>query len=136
MPTFSEDKEKNGYPEQAQKFLDAIADSDAVVCSLAEHNRSYAAAFKNIFDWASRINVDVFQNKPMLLMTTSPGGYGGGNVMAEASKFFPQFGADIRETFLLPKFLENFDREKTEITDENLKADLDQKIQNFKLGLS
>ncbi len=96
MPVFSVDLEKKGFPEEAHQFLQQIEDCDVIICSLAEHNRSYAAAFKNIFDWASRINVKVFQDKPMFLMSTSPGGYGGGNVMNEAKKFFPNFGADIK----------------------------------------
>ncbi|KQR92644.1 NADPH-dependent FMN reductase [Chryseobacterium sp. Leaf180] len=131
MPVFSVDREKNGFPEEAKKFLSEIAASDIIICSLAEHNRSYSAAFKNIFDWASRIDVKVFQNKPMLLMSTSPGGYGGGNVMAEAQKFFPMFGADVKETFSLPKFYENFDLENGVINPEMLK-DLQDKIERFK----
>lgn len=135
MPVFSIDREKDGYPEEANNFLEAIANCDVIICSLAEHNRSYTAAFKNLFDWASRIELKVFQDKPMFLMTTSPGGYGGGNVMAEAKKFFPQFGADIRETFSLPKFLENFDVVNTEIRNEELKKELDDKIISFKQHL-
>lgn len=131
MDIFSVDIEKKGFPEQAQRFLKNIEESDVIICSLAENNRSYSAAFKNIFDWASRINVKVFQDKPMFLMTTSPGGYGGGNVMAEASKFFPQFGADIKETFSLPKFYENFDLENGVINPELLQ-DINLKIENFK----
>lgn len=102
-----------------------------IICSLAEHNRSYSAAFKNVFDWASRINVKVFQDKPMLLMSTSPGGYGGGNVMNTAKTFFPNFGADIKETFSLSKFYENFDLESGVINPEML-HDLKTKIESFK----
>ncbi|KAA0128974.1 NAD(P)H-dependent oxidoreductase [Chryseobacterium sp. SN22] len=131
MPVFSVDREKKGFPDQAYHFLKVIEDCDVIVCSLAEHNRSYSAAFKNIFDWASRINVKVFQNKPMLLMSTSPGGYGGGNVMNTAKTFFPNFGADIKNTFSLPKFYENFDLESGIINPEML-AELKDKIENFK----
>ncbi len=131
MPVFSVDREKKGFPDEAHNFLKVIEESDVIICSLAEHNRSYSAAFKNVFDWASRINVKVFQNKPMLLMSTSPGGYGGGNVMNTAKTFFPQFGADIKETFSLPKFYENFDLESGVINPEMLK-DLKTKIESFK----
>lgn len=134
MPVFSVDLEKNGFPDEAYKFLKNIEESDIIICSLAENNRSYSTAFKNIFDWCSRINVKVFQDKPMFLMTTSPGGYGGGNVMAEALKFFPMFGADIKETFSLPKFYENFELEKG-IINPKLLNDINQKIQNFKKQL-
>lgn len=131
MPVFSVDREKNGFPQEAHNFLKQIEECDVIICSLAEHNRSYSVAFKNVFDWASRINVKVFQNKPMFLMSTSPGGYGGGNVMNTAKTFFPQFGADIKETFSLPKFYENFDMESGVIDPEMLK-DLNNKIESFK----
>ncbi len=131
-PLFSVDIEKEqGYPEAASLFLQSIENADAIICSMAEHNRSYSAAFKSLFDWASRINVKVFQNKPMLLMSTSPGGYGGGNVMKEANTFFPQFAADIKATFSLPKFNEHFDREKG-ITEETLRAQHLTAIQTFR----
>ncbi len=131
MPVFSVDLEKKGFPDEAHHFLKVIEECDAIICSLAEHNRSYSAAFKNVFDWASRINVKVFQNKPMLLMSTSPGGYGGGNVMNTAKTFFPQFGSDVKETFSLPKFYENFDME-TGVIDPEMLKDLKDKIFNFK----
>ncbi len=132
MPIFSVDREKNGYPEEARKFLKDIATCDVIICSLAEHNRIYSAAFKNILDWASRIEVKVWQERPMFLMTTSPGGYGGGNVMEHAKRYFPQFGADIKESFSLPKFDENFDLEKEEISNAELAKELQGKIINFK----
>lgn len=135
MPIFSIDREKNGYPEAAKKFLKNIEEADVIICSLAEHNRIYSVAFKNIFDWASRIEVKVWQGKPMFLMTTSPGGYGGGNVMEHAKKYFPQFDADIKESFSLPKFNENFDLEKGEISNKELEKELQEKIQNFKNSL-
>ncbi|MEY8761588.1 NADPH-dependent FMN reductase [Chryseobacterium tongliaoense] len=131
MPVFSVDLEKKGFPDEAHHFLKVIEDCDVIICSLAEHNRSYSAAFKNVFDWASRINVKVFQNKPMLLMSTSPGGYGGGNVMNTAKTFFPQFGAEIKDTFSLPKFYENFDLESGVINPDMLK-ELQDKTENFK----
>lgn len=131
MPVFSVDLEKKGFPDEAHHFLKVIEECDVIICSLAEHNRSYSAAFKNIFDWASRINVKVFQNKPMLLMSTSPGGYGGGNVMNTAKTFFPQFGAEIKDTFSLPKFYENFDLESGVINPDMLQ-ELNNKIENFK----
>lgn len=132
MPTFSIDLEKKGFPDEAHNFLKQIEECDVIICSLAEHNRSYSAAFKNVFDWASRINVKVFQNKPMLLMSTSPGGYGGGNVMNTAKTFFPQFAADVKDTFSLSKFYENFDLESGIINPEMLK-ELKDKIENFKI---
>src|SRR5690606_37429017 len=56
MPLFSVDLEKDiGQHEQAKRFLAKIAESEALVISFDEHNSSYTAAFKNVFDWCSRI---------------------------------------------------------------------------------
>ena len=63
MPVFSVDKEENGFPKEAQNFLDKIEEADLLVISLAEHNGAYSAAFKNILDWTSRINAKSFSRK-------------------------------------------------------------------------
>ncbi len=110
MPIFSIDKEKeNGIHTLAQDFYVKIGSADLIVLSLAEHNGAYSTAFKNVLDWSSRINNKTFQQKPMLLMASSPGARGGGTVLEIASKRFPFQGADIKGTFSLPDFNENFD---------------------------
>lgn len=109
LPLFSVDREKVlGHPKLAQDFLNKIAGADLLVVSLAENNGNYSAAFKNCMDWASRINPKVFQKKPMLLMATSPGARGGSSVLEIAVKNFPRFEAEIKATFSLPMFNENF----------------------------
>ena len=110
MPVFSADKEKeNGIHNLAHDFYNKIGTADLIVISLAEHNGAYSSAFKNILDWASRINAKTFQQKPMLLMATSPGARGGGSVLEIASKRFPFQGAKVKGAFSLPTFYENFD---------------------------
>jgi len=109
LPLFSVDREKVlGHPKLAQDFLNKISGADLLVVSLAENNGNYSAAFKNCMDWASRINPKVFQKKPMLLMATSPGARGGSSVLEIAVKNFPRFEAEIKATFSLPMFNENF----------------------------
>lgn len=109
MPIFSVDKEKeNGIHPLAQDFYTKIGSADLIVLSLAEHNGAYAAAFKNILDWASRINNKTFQEKPMLLLATSPGARGGSSVLEIATKRFPFQGAQVKGSFSLPSFNENF----------------------------
>ncbi|NHN26394.1 NAD(P)H-dependent oxidoreductase [Flavobacterium jejuense] len=109
MPIFSVDKEANGFPKEAQKFLDKIQEADLLVVSMAEHNGNYTTAFKNILDWTSRINGKVFQGKKMLLMATSPGARGGKSVLEISKDRFPRHDADLVGTFSLPSFYENFD---------------------------
>lgn len=135
MPIYSIDREKrDGVPDEARRFRKLMQEADGIVCSLAEHNRSYTVAFKNIFDWCSRVDMDIFANKPMLLMSTSPGGYGGGNVMNAAISFFPKCGVTNLETFSLPSFKQNF--ADGAITDEKLKKEHQETVNAFKRHLA
>ena len=110
MPVFSVDKEKEqGIHSLAHDFYAKIGTADFIVLSLAEHNGAYSSAFKNTLDWASRINNKTFQQKPMLLLATSPGARGGGTVLEIATKRFPFQGAEVKGSFSLPTFYENFD---------------------------
>jgi NAD(P)H-dependent FMN reductase len=121
MPLFSVDVEKEiGQHEKAKSFLNKIANADVLVVSLAENNGNYSVAFKNVFDWASRINKEVFQQKPMLLMATSPGPRGGASVLEIAKNALPRYGADIRATFSLPSFNDNFNLEENKISNPEL----------------
>lgn len=121
MPIFSVDKEKeNGVPELAHDFYTKLGSADLIIISFAEHNGAYSAAFKNIFDWMSRINGKTFQEKPTLLLSTSPGPRGGSSVLDIAKNRFPFQGADVKGSFSLPNFNDNFDAEKG-ITNEDIK---------------
>ena len=132
MPLFDVDIEKEiGQHPLAKAFLDKIALTDILVVSLAEHNGNYSAAFKNIFDWSSRINGKVFQDKPMLLMATSPGGRGGASVLEIAKNAFPRFGAILKGTFSLPSFNDNFDVEKGRISNVELDIQLKEIVKGF-----
>lgn len=133
MPLFSVDIEKEiGQHPLAKAFLAKIAEADILVVSLAENNGNYSVAFKNVFDWCSRINVKVFQEKPMLLMATSTGAKGGTNVLGIAKNAFPFYGGNVKATFSLPSFNDNFDLEKGIISDENLDKELKNCLLNFK----
>ncbi len=124
LPIYSSDEEeKNGVPADAKAFLEQIKSHDAVIVSLAEHNGSYAAAFKNLYDWASREESKVWANKPMLLLAASPGGRGGATVLETAKATFPRMGADLKATFSLPAFYDNFTAESG-VTNPQLNQDL------------
>ena len=132
MPLFSVDREAVlGHPKLAQDFLDKLASADYIIVSLAENNGNYSAAFKNLFDWCSRIRNDVFQQKPMLLMASSPGGRGGKRVLEIAEAAFPRYGGDIRATFSLPTFYENFDVENGKISNTEFDQQLRQIVKDF-----
>lgn len=130
MPIYSEDEEKeNGFPKEAKRFSELLDNYDGFIISMAEHNGSYAAAFKNVIDWSSRINNKIFREKPLLLMATSPGGMGGRFVLAAGEQRFPRHAAKELLTFSLPNFSDNFKDGK--IVSEKHLTLLQQQLQQF-----
>ena len=125
LPLFSVDKEQElGQPQLAQDFFAKIGASDALIISFAEHNGSYSAAYKNLFDWCSRINQKIFQNKPLVLLSTSPGAGGAANVLAAAVDSAPHFNGELKASLSVPSFYQNFDVEKGCLTNKELQAKL------------
>lgn len=124
MPIYSVERNQEGIPAQAMDFKRKLEAADAIACSLAEHNGAFSTAFKNLYDWTSRIDMNVFGQKPMLLMSTSPGPRGGASVLNLASETFPWFGGNIIAKFSLPSFGQTFDVEKGVIVD----ADADRQL--------
>ena len=99
LPIYSiDDENEKGIPSVAQSFLNHIKTADGIILSLAEHNGSYTAVFKNLMDWMSRIDGKLWQEKPMLLMATSPGARGGASVLDAAQQRFPYMGGQIITT--------------------------------------
>jgi chromate reductase len=134
MPIYSKDREKNdGFPQLAKDFYKKIGDADLILISFAENNGNYTTAFKNILDWTSRINNKTFQEKPMLLLATSPGARGGGTVLDIAVKRMPFQGGIVKGSFSLPSFHENFDTEKGVISNDGLNAQLLKIIDSIEL---
>ncbi len=128
MPIFGVDLESEMGPQPlAQKFIDHITGCDVILMSLAEHNGSYSVAFKNVLDWASRINGKPFQNKPMVILATSPGARGGASVSAAAEMRFPFLGAQVKGVFSLPEFQKNFEPSKG-ITNPELQQKLIERL--------
>jgi len=121
MPVYSSDREKEGgIPEPAQRFFTKIGEADGLLISYAEHNGLYTAAFKNIFDWASRIEAKVYQGKPMAIMSASPGGGGGGSVLTTALASAPYFSAEVVGSLSVPHFYKTFDLEAGALQDPEL----------------
>lgn len=136
MPIFSVDRETaNGHPAEAIQFIELLDKSDLIIISFAEHNGSYSTAFKNIFDWASRVKGKTFQDKNLLLMATSPGPRGGMSVLETAKNRLPFHGGKVVGTFSLPEFGKNFSDELG-IINEELLTSFENMISNAKLEIT
>jgi NAD(P)H-dependent FMN reductase len=129
VPMFSEDLEKEiGQAEGALGFLRDLAQADAFVISFAEHNGHYPAAYKNLFDWATRIDREVFKNRPAVYLATSPGPGGATSVLAAASGSAGYFGGNVKATVSVPSFYDNFDLESGVVTNESIAAQLKEAV--------
>ncbi len=129
LPLYRPDRESGGgIPEEAQDFFARIGAADAVIVSFAEHNGLYAAVYKNLFDWTSRIDQKVYQNKPMVLLASSPGGRGAANVLKIAVESAPYFGMDVKGTVSVPSFQDNFDSAAGELTNVELVSKVDEAL--------
>ncbi len=125
MPIFSDEREERfGQPLQARKLFRKISEADGLVISFAEHNGSYTAAYKNLFDWVSRIDGRVFQDKPGVYLATSPGAGGAKSVLESAVESAHFFGADLVGHMSIPKFHANFDQESGKLVNEGLRSQL------------
>ena len=135
LPLYGMDREmEQGIPADAQRFLDKIKGADGIVLSLAEHNGAYSTAFKNVFDWMSRIDGKLWSNVPMFLMATSPGARGGATVLEIAKGRFPYMGGNIVADFSLPSFGQNFS--DNGITDVALRKTFENSVAAFESVLN
>lgn len=133
LPLYSEDIERellatSGPPKLATKFREKLASADALIVSFAEHNGSYTASFKNLFDWCTRQGRDVYADKPMLLLSASKGPRGAKTVLEQAVKAIPRFSGDVRASVSVPSFAENYDMETKKITNTEINAQLKQAV--------
>lgn len=134
LPLFSPDlQETSGIPTNAHQFKALIDDADGIVLSLAEYNGLHTAAFKNLWDWVSRIDMKLWGNKPLFLAAASPGQRGGGNVLRITKDIMPHFGGNVIVDFSFPMFFHNF--QEGEVVNPALKTDLMQKIHLFQQSI-
>lgn len=135
MPIFSPDREKEGIPQQAQDFFAKLGAADGLIVSFAEYNGSYTAAFKNIFDWSSRIEMKIYQNKPLLALATSIGKGGARNVLNTAVVAAPFFGGRVTSQFNFGPFADHFDTDTNQLTTPELAQDLREALMAFQAAL-
>ncbi|MBL4692638.1 MAG: NAD(P)H-dependent oxidoreductase [Magnetovibrio sp.] len=132
LPLFSVDKEAEiGQPDLAKDFLAKLNDCDAIMISFAEHDGSYSVAYKNLFDWCSRITRDIFQNKPMVILATSPGPGGAARVLKAATTSAPYFSGDVKASLSIPRFHDNFDPKTQTLNNTDLNNKLLKAVQTL-----
>lgn len=81
IPLYDGDVEqKDGLPKSVKIFKKKIEEADALLIASPEYNNSMSGVLKNVIDWASRKGEEgknVFNDKPTVIITASPGRFGG-----------------------------------------------------------
>jgi len=108
LPLYSWDLEQQGFPSELLALRKLFDNADGFLIAVPEYNSSIPAAFKNTIDWISRLEGKPFQDKPVLLLSTSNGGRGGASVQQHLLRVLPFWGAKVTGNFSLPRFTDNF----------------------------
>lgn len=121
MPSYTEETEKElGIPSLAHDFRNHIKNSDGIVISFAEHNKTYSSSFKNILDWISRLDQNIWANKPMFLLATSINNIVGQSVLNTAATSFKLINTNTIVSFFFPSYYQKFSEEDQKITEIEL----------------
>jgi NAD(P)H-dependent FMN reductase len=106
---------------QLQQLFDQ---ADGFMIASPEHNGLPTALLKNTIDWLSRLDQRIFQGKPVLLLSTSPGQTGGASSLNILAGLLPRWGGTLAASYSLPSFNRNYDATSQRILnpaeDENL----------------
>ena len=90
------------------------------------------AFFKNMMDWLSRGGGKIFQEKPVLLMSTSPGPRGGQTNLANMKNLFPHWGATaVFADFYVGSFYQAYNAETGAFADPENEARLLKAVRDY-----
>jgi chromate reductase len=101
IPAYDADEDTVPGPASVEAFREAVREADAVFFATPEYNSSVPGALKNALDWASRpIATNVFRNKPVAVVSSSAGAFGGVWAAAELRKVLGAMGSRVTEAEL------------------------------------
>ncbi|ELR70213.1 NADPH-dependent FMN reductase [Fulvivirga imtechensis AK7] len=131
--------ETSGIPKSAAKLYQLIREHDAFIIAVSENNHSVSAAFKNAMDWISRAGTsyNVFENKPVLLLGTSPGQGGAAFAIRHATDIITLLKGKIVNSLPVPGFHKTVElREQgLHFNDQELHDRLHNLVENFESQL-
>ena len=108
IPMYSINMDPDETPDKISELIWLIKEYDGFIIASPEHNGGTPAFLKNIIDWLSRRGENMFDKKPIFLMSTSPGPGAGANNLKYLIHSLPYQGATIGATYSLPSFSDNF----------------------------
>lgn len=109
IPLYNVDIESGqGIPLAVEQIHREFGFADGFLIASPEHNGLPTAYLKNLKDWLSRVDQNIFRNKPVLLVSTSPGKNGGRTGLEILFQLLPRWGAGSVSLYSLGSFNETF----------------------------
>jgi chromate reductase len=101
IPPYDADDDVVPGPVTVEAFRELVREVDAVYFATPEYNSSVPGALKNALDWASRpLATNAFRNKPVAVISSSAGAFGGVWAAAELRKVLAAMGARVTDAEL------------------------------------
>jgi chromate reductase len=101
IPPYDSDDDVVPGPETVEAFRELVREVDAVFFATPEYNSSVPGALKNALDWGSRpIATNAFRNKPVAVISSSAGAFGGVWAAADLRKVLGAMGARVTDAEL------------------------------------
>jgi NAD(P)H-dependent FMN reductase len=108
-PIFGVDLEElEGFPETMKSLFDTFSSADGFIVSTPEHNGFMPAVLKNTHDWLSRMGRKVYNDKPAVFLSSSPGGRGGSSALGQMLSIMPHQGAQVIGGHSVGSFYDKF----------------------------
>jgi chromate reductase len=96
VPPYCEDDDGEEADPAVERLRDAVARADAILIATPEYNASVPGQLKNAVDWASRPRrAAALTNKPVAVIGTSTGAFGGVWAQADLRKVLRTAGARV-----------------------------------------
>ena len=101
IPPYDGDDDVVPGPPVLEELRARVREADAVFFATPEYNSSIPGALKNALDWASRpLATNAFRNKPVAVISSSAGAFGGVWAAGELRKVLGAMGARVTEAEL------------------------------------
>jgi len=132
IPPFNQDLETR-MPEKVKEFKAKIRAADAILIATPEYNYSMSGVLKNAIDWASRPYGDnAFENKPVAVMSASPGMLGGARAQYHLRQVLVSLNAHtINKPEVIVPLVNNKIDEKGRVTDEKTREKIRELLESL-----
>ena len=137
IPLYDGDLEaEQGIPEHARRLRQLLDEHQGLIIVSPEYNGFITPLIKNTLDWISRPDGEVdglasFRNKVALVMSASPGAFGGIRSLALIRQLLSQLGVTVLpEQLSVPRAHQAFN-ENDELQDDKLASRLDTMTQRL-----